>query len=1040
MADFDRFSSPDPLTLPSSPLAAHSKRSPSRPISQRSVNLTSNSSPAKSFIMETGKADDGSPWRIKVTVEAEPKVVTGSNSSVKKATRTTRVPLKSTCSPSNSPAKKPARRGTPTRGASEEGQQPKMKATPRQPTRRAKAAPNVSEPAADEDDAPAAVAALMPPSSSPTQHRSSSARSKKRTTFTPLPTQRFKRLSQAREQLDQALHDAVGYSDEGDSGSEHHHVPGDMTVAGEEDFTMVSVETLESFKADTSRVSVGEKSRLSVSYLPSSPPPKPSSGDEQEVEEDLGEEDLGEEEEKGVNEEKGEGGHRAVAYPNLSDEASSARMSSKGEAAETNVYDEMSWKATGAPLIATPNQQPTQDQVRTSLNSEPREWRKHREAVSREIDNANPGEVIVIEDDAGDDADAGQDEDGDIWQEEASRSVEEDQPQPAERSPQLDDLFAGQAEKPRRSKIPRTWRRTSGNEFSYVDSPDRETLQRKISDAESRSSAVLTPPSTDDEVGKSLEVENDEGKVLRERYEEDDTSFTHPDAAATQFQIEDRADMTSQAVDQEVTSPISDSSESVTSPDGEDTGLFWQSNLPNVYRQPRPRPRRQRAMDLSELLNLNQSSPAKGTSADAQRRFAGSSRTKPPMLSTTAQTRYSPVRMRPVEGKIKSSPSDASRSKMISSPLRRSLLRSSKVQGSPVGKAKGRVVKEQMHSHKQQSMRSEELAEDASEALDTSFQSKASDQRQLLAEMDEADQHHAYEDDGDEEEENARSYEEQLNLASPQKVKVNFNDSAGNASLLAPTRQYPPLFTDAAVQQQRPAHAAPPSTTLVANTQPPATVTQVSILETQSQQSIFTRLTTSFWSAVVRPTGPTEVLPPPPLPPYCPALRFELRSRYGVLSSSLPWTILHMRILHRMVNSCTSNKSDSIVPKTGPLPPFLAALVGKQHASIDNYPFLFTSQLAHVVDALMQVLVPAHVDEAMRRGEVEMLGDSGARAYRGMLAGRHGDDLVYDDIPGVPMRGEITMDFVARAVGDVVKANVITDAKDREARRRQEGL
>ena len=110
MDDSGGSTSPDPLILPSSPLLRSSPRRQSvvpNKLRFSSPNKQHFSSPSKSFVMdmEPGKNGDNSPWRIKVTVEAEPK--DGESPSKRPRTKTTTVPLKLG---SSSPAKRPQRR------------------------------------------------------------------------------------------------------------------------------------------------------------------------------------------------------------------------------------------------------------------------------------------------------------------------------------------------------------------------------------------------------------------------------------------------------------------------------------------------------------------------------------------------------------------------------------------------------------------------------------------------------------------------------------------------------------------------------------------------------------------------------------------------------------------------------------------------------------------------------------------------------------------------------------------------------------------
>ncbi|TKA61692.1 hypothetical protein B0A55_13071, partial [Friedmanniomyces simplex] len=994
--------SPDPLTLPSSPLAARSTRS-----SQRDYYTSSKprvqrvySSPSKSFVLDTGAgiAGEASPWRIKVTVEAEPRG--GSGSPVAKPRSGRRVPVKGR-----------ERRGTSITMGDESDNVEALKS--RQPQRKRKATPTrggrrtatKAQNQAREDPTTDDVALMPPP---PLPSASSASKARRRSSLRELeisrPTQRSKRLSRAREELGVALREAVGcegdYSggeedaeigarEEEEEGKEdeapeeegmHGVMAGDMTVAGDEDFTMVSVETLQSMRQfpDTSLVNhrgEGDRSAVSVSYLPSSPPKR-----------DIDAVDM----------------EAGVRYPDLSNEARQAR--------ERAGYDAMSWKPT-----TSLSKQPAEDE---GLDSEPSERRRAREVVSRRIQEAGTSQVIVIEDDTVADAAAATDDgarDGseadedDIWQEEASRSVEEKSEVlveeeatrrlsrrtgrrtaavPTAQSTQTtagimdttataptidDDFLADQPVRPRRSKIPRTWRRTSGVDFTYSDSPAHieplEVRKRDLSTdggGSRASSGVLTPPSSGDEQRQHYNDRDEEEEDGDES--EGEVDFTRPDDEATLLQ-HDGHNRRESAKDKDVTGSLSDdSASSVTSPDGDDTGMFWRNNLPAVYRRERERPRLQRpgqqkrAMDLSELLNLDKSSsPVKQVP------------TKLPKVQQEA--RHSPLHMRPVIGRMHHGDlSTSGGGKVVSSPLRRSLLRSSKVAGgSPVGQGTGRgayMRDDRYEVHRETVVEESTMVEGSAlgrEDVGESFASKASHQRQLLTEMAgatrasrpqaqvevgvEAGDETALSDPyaegitgstaGDEyvseeegvAEEPSHSYEEHLNVESPQKIRVNFGDSL-DSSLLAPKRAYAPLFASTHAGQHRRLESQAPPTLALVSKKPTTTTTTTANAPSHQHEApgLLSLLTTTFWSAVIRPTGPTSISLSPPSnpPPYPPTLRAHLRNRYGVLSTQHPWTMAHMRTLHRMLNSCSSGKSDSIIPRPGiaspEIPAYLLAL------------------------------------------------------------------------------------------------------------------
>lgn len=121
------------------------------------------------------------------------------------------------------------------------------------------------------------------------------------------------------------------------------------------------------------------------------------------------------------------------------------------------------------------------------------------------------------------------------------------------------------------------------------------------------------------------------------------------------------------------------------------------------------------------------------------------------------------------------------------------------------------------------------------------------------------------------------------------------------------------------------------------------------------------------------------------------------------------------------------------MPKSGLLPEGLRGLMGKKLSSVTpEFKWVFTEQHAHVVDAFMQTLVPHHIAEAIKSGEMEFLGDAEAKKHRGMLAGRHGDMVVFTATGGVKEpKGTIERDWVVKAVGNCVMANI--DTAERQA-------
>lgn len=1053
--------SPDPLTLPSSPLAARS--SPAKPATRKGA------SPSQSFIMHTGPGGgDASPWRIRVTVEAEPQGGQASPSR-RPGRRSELVPLHHAEAASEAEAGFGYAETGPA-AAGKKAVRRKRKATPirRRPGAKAGAVGPVE-----------GTAAQPPATSSPT-------RARRRRSLNPLPpsTRPPKRLSQAREELDVALQEAVGHTPDSDASTSdrdvaargfargRHHVPGDMTVALDEDFTMVSVETLQSMRGgvDTSLISVrtagrdaeGEKSGLSASHLPSSPPKQ-----------------------------------MEVTYPNLSDEVKVAEETPRMKYAEMRGQKTSGFLVAGTAGVA----RLAEESQAGSRREEGGVSERARATPTSAQPKAPPSQTHRARDDAPASATApdatkdapaaGQpshlqsqrDEDADIWQEEASRSLQEDDddsapaqppvPQHHRRRLQLQGRAPPKTQSPEpplarppRAKLPRTWRSTSGVHFSYSDSPEhaqpaglvmgkRDASGSDSGGGRSRASSggVLTPPSSvDDEVARPGREESGAGGVEQDQEEAEgsDIDLTHPDAEATHIPAAHPGEgEEEEEQEEEVASPSTDGTASPEA-DGDDTGLFWHHNLPTVYqrqqhRQERPRPQRRgagKAMDLSELLALQKaSSPAK------------------PQLVSGDRGRVTALNMRPVYGRIGTT---ADAGAVVSSPLRRSLLRSIKVGGSPAGKI--------------ERMPEGDMVEEEEETVEESWASKASDQRQLLREQkaatpalvrtrdthqdveedspeevsddDEEGPEHGYLEEEDEEasyggetsatithHDTTRSYEEHLNLDSPQKIRVKFNDSlTGNSSILAPRQEYPPLFgvtsTSQRAQQVSASSCNRAESSHSVSPPPPP------------QPGVFTRLSHTLYTALIRPSGPTCILPSAtPDPAFDPDLRAHLRSRYSVLPNTHPWTLTHMWTLNRMHNSVYTRASDSILPTTGPVPARLGRLIGTTQTSVSGFPFEFRREHAYMVWSFGQILVDPAVIVQMERGEVAWLGDATSATYRGIVttgtgAQRDGREVVF--WPSLrPEDGvEVESGWVVKALGEVVRC----EGELREQKARDRGV
>ncbi|KAF2211658.1 hypothetical protein CERZMDRAFT_98090 [Cercospora zeae-maydis SCOH1-5] len=579
-----RETSPDPIVLPSSPPSGRKVRSikkmrRSTPRKSR-LSTVSRMTPSKEIVLDTPHIgpNDGSPWRIKVTVHAEQRDTPG-----KLITRTTSIPLGS---PSRSPTKR--RKPTPKRKILEaeegvEGHPPakkprarKKKAAPSAEKNRAPPEPQVEQsieqPAVgeQEDDgfdvfgeaaaleAEQAMQAMESSSraQTPPNNRRASGRLARLSAQWSNGTGRTQRLSRAREELDEALQDAVG----GDVS-----YFGDLTLSRAEDFTMVSLESLQTAKeasmlhnSHLSRshlstvkegIEAGEKSALSVSYLPSSPPKHA----------------------------------QAARYPDLAKaKARTSILSSWEPSLQRQGSLQSPFEPTSSarkrqrissPRIESHAENRRATQMRTSTSSRrtahaketpQQQWQREREAVSQQIRDANPQNVVTVDDDAdiSDDDDDNEREDfgpeaqlemeaeedhaADLWQTEASRDIGQDsrrgnlaenQMHDSQRSERVEDLFAHIPPKPLRSNIPRTWRRSSGMDFSYVDSPAHLPLAEPTGERRQSTdgSGVLTPPSTD---RSSDNVQEEDGTVdlQGEANDQLQSEFTQPETEGTRYQ------------------------------------------------------------------------------------------------------------------------------------------------------------------------------------------------------------------------------------------------------------------------------------------------------------------------------------------------------------------------------------------------------------------------------------------------------------------------------------------------------------------------
>jgi hypothetical protein len=472
---------------------------------------------------------------------------------------------------------------------------------------------------------------------------------------------------------------------------------GDKTVTENEDFSMISMESLRTAK-DSSFMSQARPtglatipetsgppnaSSLDVSYLPSSPPKEQN--------------------------------HDQSLYPDIANEAQEAILASNVPLEPEP--EPMSWRQTSNVLHGFQASVDRHSGMTTNSESfsadagwRPTDADQHRDPQTRRDSGRQSAELrreaaieLSSRDSEDEDEDAGDEEqvnseanaELDLWQEEASRSAiaspravapstaateggsEPIEPERARYHNNIDDLFSDQTNKPRRPKIPRTWRRSSGISLSYADSPGHGLMQHTAEGeaeeteeegAERKGSAdgsrILTPPSTDDEQLIAPDVEVDPSSEI-----------SQPDAEATRFQSDVViAEETDTELDESAQDEDEPTSEEVVDPRDEnnDTGLFFQDDVPRAstyiqtprFHEPprrRPRPARRDTVDLTGILNVG-SSPRKPEATPKRHEPVAETTAQNSVVKKLAQRKRfgRPVEVQHVEGQTSLETSDYS--------------------------------------------------------------------------------------------------------------------------------------------------------------------------------------------------------------------------------------------------------------------------------------------------------------------------------------------------------------------------------------------
>jgi hypothetical protein len=540
---------------------------------------------------------------------------------------------------------------------------------------------------------------------------------------------------------------------------------------------------------------------------------------------------------------------------------------------------------------------------------------------------SSPASEHDIAENSGEDAGLPQveEDDKDIWQEEASRSINDEDDSPQHTDLFLDDLVV----KPRR-----------GNRKA---SASTKGSSRK-------SSGVMTPPSSDD--GSVAGGEKPSAKA---------------DSSAKVAADEDLSQSES----------------------GDDTGMFFQQNLPSVYNT-----RTSRHVSDSAKSSFAPSSPLRNTVLDVS-----------PMKNVQALE-------------------SGSRSNLSAgpSPLRRSLVRPSILNSTQATRRGDEVDTSETQTDSslasdaqqlQREMRGKSSRAASTVSSLTSGSHMRGSGRAASANTIDLTISSPSEQDISTTSSRSRSYQEDLNLESPTRVKVNFNDEAGNSTLLGPRRQYPPLF-DNVPTLSKPAHESP---------------------EDSQPKSPLLKLTESFWEAVTKPPvyasperKPQIVLEAAPIATV-PDHVLRLRRKYGLLPDTHPFIYAHIRTLHRMLNSTRSRSDNSIIPQSGPLGYGLSRLLGKSKTNELDQRFVWTQTHLHVVDSFMSLLLPQEERDRLQY-DTGSWGDAEALRHRGRDSkGRYGDEVVFNGVKG----GLLEATWVADVLVDIVFKEEMNAKKRRVA-------
>ncbi|KAF2493266.1 hypothetical protein BU16DRAFT_528582 [Lophium mytilinum] len=548
-----------------------------------------------------------------------------------------------------------------------------------------------------------------------------------------------------------------------------------------------------------------------------------------------------------------------VASPEVTYPDIAARAQQTHLASPARSEDEMSWRVDTPPVVKSVN---------------PHSQGLHQYLDAMDAANPKTPEAIVV------DEEVNEDEPSDIWEEEASRSSDLPTLPKARtathKKADIQELLMadGNVFPPARGKIPKTWRRKSSSDFHYSDEVEVEIEE------------VTAPAVPRADQSASARSSKGKGKA------------------------------------QEV-SPRVEYDEQEDSESSDDTGMFWESNLPAVYNKSTSLEEQTSKLDLTMLLG-GDSSPAKENSVATADRSSVAQKV-PPRI---AQLQAPPYKGSPLKQQLRSEDLESERG------LRSSLASSRNAQ-SFIG-VEGK------------SSTSSDVRQLRVEAEARSYQPRS----RTLHGIEEVTEHPQ------------RSVPDSSFPSSPPEV---VNQQGVERSVLSPKRAYPPLFDDSTTQspKKRVARAVAPEPRVSRAALSVSGSTEPS----KAQTGLFSRLTTTLWAAV------TPAAPPPPHPTLL---------RFSPLPRVQPWTRTHYKTLDVLFQihkrrptsfapASPSNINNALLESIPDRKKFLGAVYSNW-----GYNVTMTEQYLVLAAAFCQLLTLADIKEYERttgkeidRGDVD---------------------------------------------------------------------